>query len=164
MPTGTNAFEILTAHRFYLGLELDDSQDGIDGIFLECRGFQQTQEVIEVCEVTPQAWGSAGATQGRVVRTKMPGNVKSGNLTLRRGMTLSKTFWTWFHQVQEGNWAKQRKDASLVIYDQASAEVARFDFSRAWPTSYKFTDVSARSTDIEIEELEIAFEEFKRVS
>jgi hypothetical protein len=31
------------------------------------------------------------------------------------------------------------------------------------PSSYKITDVNARSTEIEIEEIEIAFEEFKRV-
>ncbi len=155
-------FEFLTAHRFYLELKLDGSQDKVDGFFLECRGVQRTQEVIEVCEVTPQAWGSSGQSHGRVVRTKVPGNVKSGNLTLRRGMTFSATFWKWFQQVQDGNWMKQRKDASLVIYDQGSIEVARFNFFKAWPTSYKITDVNARSTEIEIEELEVAFEDFVR--
>lgn len=163
MPTPASPFEILTAHRFYLGLELDGSMDRVDGIFLECRGFQRTQEVIEVCEVTGQLWGAEGKSKGRVVRTKIPGNVKSGNLTLRRGMTFSTTFWKWFQQVQDGHWGKQRKDSSLVIYDQASIEVARFNLFRAWPTSYKITDVNARSSEIEVEELEIAYEEFQRV-
>lgn len=163
MPTTTSPFEILTAHRFYLGLELDGSTDTVDGFFLECRGFQRTQEVIEVCEVTAQTWGANGQSKGRVVRTKLPGNVKSGNLTLRRGMTFSTTFWKWFQQVQDGNWGKQRKDASLVIYDQSSTEVARFNLFRAWPASYKITDVNARSSEIEVEELEIAYEEFERV-
>ncbi|NJO79515.1 MAG: phage tail protein [Cyanobacteria bacterium RM1_2_2] len=161
MPTNTP--EILAAHRFYLGLELDGSYDAVDGIFLECRGFQRTQEVIEVCEVTAQHWGSQGQSKGRVVRTKLPGNVKSSNLTLRRGMTFSTTFWKWFQQIQDGNWGKQRKDASLVIYDQSSTEMARFNLLRAWPTSYKITDVSARSSEIEVEELEIAYEEFARI-
>lgn len=163
MPTPASPFEILTAHRFYLGLELDGSKDSVDGIFLECRGFQRTQEVIEVCEVTAQTWGAKSQSQGRVVRTKLPGNVKSGNLTLRRGMTLSTTFWAWFQQVQDGNWGKQRKDAALVIYDQSSQEIARFNLFRAWPTSYKITDVNARSSEIEVEELEIAYEEFARI-
>ena len=157
------SFEILTAHRFYLELKLSGSQEVVDGIFLECRGFQRTQEVIEICEVTAQKWGAKGQTDGLVVRTKMPGNVKSGNLTLRRGMTFSTTFWQWFQQVQDGNWKEQRKEASLAIYSQGSEVVARFEFSGAWPTSYKITDVSARSTEIEVEEVEIAFEEFKRV-
>lgn len=163
MPTTASPFEILAAHRFYLGLELDGSADTVDGFFLECRGFQKTQDVIEVCEVTAQTWGANGQSKGRVVRTKLPGNVKSGNLTLRRGMTFSTTFWKWFQQVQDGNWGKQRKDASLVIYDQSSAEVARFNLFRAWPASYKITDVNARSSEIEVEELEIVYEEFERV-
>lgn len=155
-------FEILTAHRFYLGLTLDDSREDVDGIFLECRGFQRTQDVIEIAEVTPLTWGK-NKQQGQVVRTKLPGNVKSNNITLRRGMSFSMVCWTWFDQVQQGNWGKQRKNGALSLYDQAAQEVARFEFSGAWPTRYMIADVSARSTEIEIEEVEIAFEEFARV-
>ena len=152
--------EILTAHSFYLELKLDKSQDQVDGTFLECQGFKRTQDAIEVCEVTPQKWGAA--KNGRVIRTKVPGNVKSGNLTLRRGMTSSIALWNWFQEVQEGKWANQRKNASLTIYNQAGEEQARFELAGAWPTSYKLADVNARSADIEIEEVEVAFEEFKR--
>lgn len=155
-------FEILTAHSFYLELTLDGSQNPVDAIFQECQGFKRTQDVIEVCEVTSQKWGSEAKNKGLVVRTKLPGNVKSGNLTLRRGLTCSMTLWDWFQSVQVGNWAKQRRNASLTIYNQAAEPQARFDLTGAWPTSYKIADVSARSTDIEVEELEIAFEEFKR--
>jgi phage tail-like protein len=154
-------FEILTAHRFYLELKLDSSSEPVDGVFLECQGFKRTQDAIEICEVTSNKWGQA--KKGLVVRTKIPGNVKSGNLTLRRGMTLSMAFWNWFQAVQDGKWATQRKNASLTIYDQAAQMQARFDLTGAWPASYKIADVSARSTDIEIEEVEVAFEEFKRV-
>lgn len=152
--------EILTAHRFYLELKLDDSQEQADGTFLECQGFKRTQDAIEICEVTPNKWGKA--QKGQVVRTKLPGNVKSGNLTLRRGITSSIALWNWFQKVQDGKWADQRKNASLTIYDQAGQEQARFELAGAWPTSYKIADVNARSTDIEIEEVEVAFEEFKR--
>lgn len=155
-------FEILTSHRFYLELKLDNSSEPVDGIFLECQGFKQTQDAIEICEVTSNKWGTAN--QGLVVRTKIPGNVKSGNLTLRRGMTLSMAFWNWFQAVQDGKWATQRKNASLTIYDQAAEVQARFELASAWPTSYKIADVSARSTEIEIEEVEVVFEEFKRVN
>ncbi len=152
--------EILTAHKFYLELSLDGSNEQVDAIFLECQGFQRTQEVIEICEVTPNKWGKA--SKGQVVRTKLPGNVKSGNLKLRRGMTKSITFWKWFQSVQDGNWAIQRKNASLTIYDQAGQPQATFNLKAAWPASYKLTDVNARSTDIEIEEIEVAFEGFER--
>ena len=152
--------EFLTACRFYIELKLDGSSQ-VDAIFLDCQGFTRTQDVIEACEVTPNKWGSA--SKGEVVRTKLPGNVKSGNLTLRRGMTSSNTFWNWFDAVQKGNWAKQRRSLSLTIYNQAGKAQARLELSAAWPAGYKIADVSAQSTEVEIEEIEVAFEGFKRV-
>ncbi|MEH2423253.1 MAG: phage tail protein [Nostoc sp.] len=161
VQAGGKNLEILTAHRFYLGLDLDGQQSP-DAYFLECQGFTRTQDVIEICEVTSQSSGS-GQSKGLAVRTKIPGNVKSGNITLRRGMTNSIDFWNWFDKVQTGGWANQRKLVALSIYNQASVEVARFELAGAWPTRYKIADVNARSTEIEIEEVEVAFEEFKRV-
>lgn len=153
--------EVLTACRFYLGLELDDSEDPVDGYFMECQGFKTTQDVIEICEVTPQKWGNSNQ-MGRPVRTKIPGNVKTNNITLKRGLTISQTLWNWFKEVQQGNWHKQRKDGALTIYDQNGEAKARFEFSRAWPTSYTIADVNAGSSDIEVETLELACEAFVR--
>jgi phage tail-like protein len=158
MATLSN-IEFLTAHNFYLELTLDGSGQA-DAVFLECQGFQCTQDIIEVCEVTSNKWGQA--QKGLPVRTKVPGNVKIGNLTLRRGASSSLTFWKWFEAVQEGMWAKQRKDAALIIFDKASQPQARYELSGAWPTNYKIADVNARSNELELEELEIAFEGFKR--
>ena len=153
--------EILMSCRFYLELKLDGSTDPVDAYFMDCKGFKRSQEVIEACEVTPQKWGKA--TYGQVVITKVPGNVKSNNLILRRGMTSSITVWNWFNEVEQGGWAKQRKNGDLVIYNQASEEQARFRFLGGWPTSFKISDVKAGGKDFAIEEMELAVEEFTRV-
>ena len=153
--------EILTSCRFYLELSLDGSSQSIDGIFLDCKGFKCSQEVIEVCEVTPNQWGKA--QKGMVMRTKIPGNVKTTNLVLRRGLMSSMALWQWFEAIQKGNWAKQRRDGSLKIYNQKGESQAQFEFLNGWATSYNISDLSASSTDYEIEELEIACEVFKRV-
>lgn len=152
--------EILTSCRFYLELQLDGSQDSVDGVFMDCKGFKCTQEAIEICEVTPEKWGKAN--KGFVVRTKIPGNIKINNLVLRRGMTCSMTLWKWFEEVQKGNWSKQRRSGSLTIYNQAGSIQAKFQFEGAWPTNYTISDVSASSNDIEIEELELVCEKFIR--
>lgn len=159
----TEKYEILTTSRFYLELTLDGSQEVIDGYFNECKGFKRSQEVIEICEVTPQKWGSKGTKFGRVVNTKIPGNSKSENLVLQFGMTISTTMWKWFEAVEQGNWAAQRRDGDLTIYDQSGVERARFRFIGAWPISYKISDVSAAKGDFEIEELELAIDEFIRI-
>lgn len=156
-------FEFLTAARFYMELHLDGSQEPVDGYFMECQGFKRSQEAIEHCEVIPQKWGKNSTARGRVVRTKIPGNIKSENLILRRGLTISMTMWQWFNAVETGSWAEQRKNGDLVIYNQASEEQARFRFQGAWPTRYKIADVKAGSNEFEIEEVELAVDEFLRI-
>jgi phage tail-like protein len=161
MPNIINDFpEILTNCRFYIELKLDGSEDPVDAYFMECKGFKRTQDIIEVCEVTPQRWGKAKS--GQVVRTKVPGNAKSSNLVLRRGMTKSITVWKWFEAVEQGNWAEQLRDGSLSIYDQGGNQQAIFQFQGAWPTSYTVSDFSASNGDMEIEEMEVAVTTFTR--
>ena len=80
-------FEPLPSYKFLVELSLDNSSDKVDGVFLECQAFQRTQELIEICEVTSNKFGKA--TSGMPVRTKIPGNVKSGNIILRRCMSSS---------------------------------------------------------------------------
>ncbi|WP_392533607.1 phage tail protein [Nostoc sp. C117] len=157
----TNFFtsEILTNYRFFLRLDIIENDSEL--YFLECQGFKRTQDVIEICEVTSQKWGNA--SKGKTVITKLPGNAKSSNITLRKGLTKSRDMWKWFEKVEEGKWAKKREFISLSIYDQTATEQARFELAGAWPTSYKIADFNANSHEIEIEELEIAFEEFQRV-
>lgn len=155
--------EILTACRFYMEFHLDGSQEPIDGYFMECQGFQRSQEVIEICEVTRQKWGKNGTASGRVVRTKMPGNPKSENVVLRRGLTISMTMWKWFNAVEEGKWADQLKNGDLTIYNQGAEEQARFRFKGAWPTRYKIADVKGGSNELEIEEVELSVDEFLRI-
>lgn len=156
-------YELLTNSKYYLEITLAGSQDEIDGYFMECQGFKRSQEVISACEVTPQKWGSKDAKVGRVVRTKLPGNSKSENITLKRGLCISDTLWKWFKAVEEGKWSEQRRDGDLTIYDQSTDAKARFRFFRAWPVSYKISDLKAAGADFELEELELAVEEFIRV-
>lgn len=156
-------YEVLVSSKFYLEIRLRGSDDRMDGYFMQCEGFERKQEVIEVCHVTPQKWGRMGNSAGRVIQTKIPGNSSSGNLTLKRGLTLSPVMWKWFAAVEAGNWAKQRREGDLTLYDQGAIERARFRFSGAFPVRYKISDVNVQASEFEIEELELAIDEFRRV-
>ncbi|NJN88233.1 MAG: phage tail protein [Leptolyngbyaceae cyanobacterium SL_7_1] len=161
MPNLINHFpEVLTTCRFYLELKLDGSQDPVDAYFMECKGLKRSQAAIEVCEVSPRHWGKAKS--GQLVHTKLPGNVKTSNLTLRRGMTQSTTLWNWFEAVQAGNWAKQLRDGSLTLYDQLGNTQALFQFGGAFPLSYLVSDLNASGGELAIEEMELAIETFTR--
>lgn len=152
---------LLMASGFSITLQLDGSSDSLDGVFQGCDGFDFTQEVIQFREVTNEPWGKA--SKGRSRLTKLPGNVDGGNLTLRRGMTISKSLWLWFSQVQKGNWFEQRKTMSITFYEATKPKTI-FRFTEAWPTRYRIGDMETNSSDVEIEEVEIAYEGFERVS
>lgn len=152
--------ELLAASQFYMELSLDGSAGVSDAVFLECQGFQKTQNPIEIVEVTANRGGQS--KQGQLLTTKLPGRMTVDNIVLRRGMTKSVTFWDWISAVAAGQWADQLKDGSLTIYDQGGNAQARYDFFNAWPIRYKVADVSAQSTEIEIEEVEIAVSDLTR--
>lgn len=174
--------EVLSSSRFYLEILLEKSgvgKDSIDGYFMECQGFKRSQEVIEICESTPQKWGSAKSQEkkgmGRVVRTKIAGNVKCDNIILKQGLTISPIMWKWFKAVEEGDWAKQRLNGQLNIYAQGFSGKgkakegqailgAQFFFYGAWPVSYKISDVKAGSNEFEVQEVELAVDQFIRVN
>lgn len=158
-----NLAEILTACRFYVELTLDGSKDGVDGLFMECKGFKVAQEVVEFTEVFPEPWGKA--KRGMLYTSKLPGaKTTIDNISLRRGLSGSETLWNWLNAVQEGNWEKQRRNGSITVYRQNGNMGALFQFENAWPISYSVTDNAASSSELACEELEIACEVFKRVS
>lgn len=153
--------EVLTTSRFYVELQFKGSSQA-DAYFMECKGLKYSHDPIEACEVTPQQWGKA--KKGYIVRTKIPGVYKVGNISLKRGMMTNSTkLWEWIQSVQEGRWSTERRDGALVVYEQGGNEGARFQFLRAWPVSYSFGGSTVSSGDLAIEELELAIEDFKRI-
>jgi phage tail-like protein len=152
---------LLMASSFAIKLKLDNSNDLLDGTFMGCDGFDFTQEVIQFREVTSGRWGEA--MKGRSLLTKLPANAVGGNLTLQRGMNISKSLWEWFESVQDGKWFKKRR-AMSVTFTQGNNLDAVFEFTDAWPTRYRIGEMKADASNVEIEEVEIAYEGFKRVS
>ncbi|MDZ4877418.1 MAG: hypothetical protein CLLPBCKN_006853 [Chroococcidiopsis cubana SAG 39.79] len=158
-----NPFQYTTAaQNFSVDLTFVGSQQPVDATFLACEGLNSTQDVIEICEVTPELWG-APRNKGRVIRTKLPGNIKYSNFSLLRGSSKSYAFWNWIQLAQDGNWSECRLDASVIIYDPSRKRIAQFDLSRAWPANYEISNLNSRSQDLLVESLEVAFEGFRRV-
>jgi phage tail-like protein len=127
----------------------------IDGLtqasFQECSGLDATTEPIEYRE------GGDNTT----VR-KLPGRTSYSEITLKRGMTDSTELWDWFKQIRDGNVA--RKNGSIVVYDLTNAaEVARWNFIRAWPSKWEGPSFNATGNEIAVETLTLAHEGVDRV-
>ncbi len=159
--------EYLSSTKFYVELHIDDSDDRVDGYFTECSGLSRTQDVIEHCEATALLWGSGvfgvPTARGKLVRTKMPGEAKSANITLKQGLSVSKAFWRWMKQVEDGNWNEKMRDGDITVYNQASEESARFRFEQAWPVKLNITNFSASGNEMSSVEIELAVHQFYRV-
>lgn len=136
------------ARNFNFMVELD----GITrGSFIECSGLDATTEVIETRE------GGENTT----VR-KLPGKTTFADITLKWGVTDSMELWDWRQQIIDGN--VQRKSGSVVLFDLANIkEVARWDFTDAWPTKWEGPALNATAHELAIETLVLAHEGLKRV-
>jgi phage tail-like protein len=95
---------------------------------------------------------------------KLPGLTKTGDVTLKRGVTTSLDLANWFHQGVNGQIAGSRRNVAIVVQDEAGADVARFIVSQAWPTKYVTSDLHAQGNEVLIETLELANEGIERVA
>ncbi len=132
-----------------------DIQGQVTGYFTEVSGLGSEQEVIEH-KVVNEA--------GVEVVLKIPGRLKWENIVLKRGITSNMDIWTWRKKVEDGDVNGARADGSIVMYDQALTEVARWNFQQAWPVKVTGPSVKSDSNEIGVEELTIAHEYIERVN
>jgi len=125
------------------------------GFFTECSGIGSENEVIEHKVVS----------DGKEIVMKIPGRLKWENIVLKRGITSSMDIWDWRKEVEQGDVEKARREGAIVMMDsKLEKSVARWEFTRAWPSKVTGPQPKADSNEIGIEELTITHEYIKRVS
>lgn len=125
--------------------------DGITrGTFQEVSGLDATTEPIEYRE----------GGQNTTVR-KLPGLTKYGNIVLKRGVTSDTELYDWHRQTVLG--VIDRRNGSIIVLDRQGGEVARWNFTDAWPTKYDIPDFNATGNEVAIETMEIVHEGVERV-
>lgn len=95
---------------------------------------------------------------GKPIVKKMPGATSYGDITLRRGRTTSNALWEWFKQVEQGRINEARKNASIVLFDYAYGEVARYNLLNCWISQIRLGELSAGANTPLIEEAVIVHE------
>ena len=123
---------------------------------------------IEVSVSTSKASGAGG----QIEEVKGLGNtVSSPDLQLSRIAPLdsgSDKLWTWFNDIRGAGLKAtdrtgQRKNGSIVLYDAARTEVARFNFFKAWPSKISTDQLSVDSTEAVKESITMVIERLERV-
>jgi len=124
----------------------------INGYFTECSGLGSETEVVDHKIVK----------DGKEIVRKIPGRLKWGDITLKRGVTTNLDFWDWRKLVEDGNVAKARKNGSIMMFDQEGKEVARWNFAAGWPSKISGPSVKSDGNEVSVEELTIVHEGIER--
>ena len=100
---------------------------------------------------------------GETIIQKTPGLLIWLNVTLRRGLTSSTDIWDWRQMVVDGQIDEARVLCSIIAFDQANLEIARWNLTNAWPSKIVVLD-TAQGVDYLIEEVVLVHEGIERVS
>jgi len=131
---------------FHFALDL---QGAISGYFTECSGIGSESETSEQKVVNEK---------GVQVVLKVPGRLKWGDITLKRGITSDMQIWTWRKMVEDGDVKGARKNGSIIMFDQSLKAVAQWDFKNAWPSKVSGPSPKSDSNEIVLEELTVVHE------
>ncbi len=115
--------------------------------FTEVSGLDITTDVIEYREGSSPVYG----------KTKMPGQHKFSNLTMKRGIFKSDNeFYAWYNTITMNK--VERRDITISLLDETLAPVVVWKIKNAWPTKITSTDLKADGSEVAIESMELAHE------
>ena len=137
--------------------------DGVAIILAGVSGLDMEYDI-----VSTQQTGMSGKTQ--MIKTR--GSIqKVADLSITRMApmdAMSDPIWKWFGDIRNKgfagtNRAGNRKNGSIVLYDSARNEVARFNFFNSWPSKISTDQLSVDSSEVVKESITLQIERLERV-
>ena len=146
MPTE----ELFGAYNFLLEISgITGDSKTIVGGFKSVTGMDSETEVVEFKQ-----------GNDRVVRKK-PGRTTYNNIVLERGYTATDDLWQWRNNIEKG--IIDRRSGSIIVLDQdLTTEVARYNFYEAWPCKWYVPEMDSDNSAMAIEKIELAVERTER--
>src|SRR6266851_7089620 len=129
------------ANRFYVEV---GQKNEFQAVFSEVSGLQVEMQTTDYEE---------GGENNFV--HKLPGRLKVSNVTLKRGLVKSNEFLTWCMKAALEK-PMDRRNVSIVLFDQAANTVMRWNFLNAFPVKWVGPQFTADSTTLAIESVELA--------
>jgi phage tail-like protein len=131
--------------KFYFTVDITDV--GTDLPFQEVSGLD--------VEAQPIEYRAGNSKVFSVI--KMPGIVKSGNVTLKKGIFVKDNkFWAWYSEIKLNT--VKRRTVTIKLLDEAGAPTMVWTLKNAWPTKITGTDLKSDGNEVAVETLEIAHE------
>ena len=87
----------------------------------------------------------------------LPGRVRAGRLTLKRGLVEASKLLKWYEAVMTGNTKGAQRNMSITLWDSTKRPVMRLDFERAYPVKWSGPTLNTGENTVAVETLEVAF-------
>jgi len=88
---------------------------------------------------------------------QLPGRVRPGKVTLKKGVSSSPELMHWYRDVVNGKISDSERNMSIVMYDSQHEEVMRLNFERVYPVKWSGPNLNMGENSVAIESLELAF-------
>lgn len=99
---------------------------------------------------------------GKFVTRQVMGRQKPGQLTIKRGLTDSKTITDWLKKVMQGDIAGSRKTAEVTIYTPDGNALKRMNYTNVWVKDVEVSgSLKAGSTDPMTEAFTLCWDEME---
>ncbi|MEI2765952.1 MAG: phage tail protein [Dermatophilaceae bacterium] len=126
----------------------------LDGIevpkVIEVSGLTSEVDKIEMKQQTKD---------GKYVVRNLIGRPKSGQITVTRGLTDSKSITDWLKTVMEGDVAGARKTAAVEITDFKGSTIKTLEFKNVWVQKVEVSTLKAGATEQATEKFTLCFDE-----
>lgn len=87
---------------------------------------------------------------------KIPGLARVSNIVLKRGITKGNNdFYSWFNSSREKT---DRRNVAIKLLDEDKNVVMMWLLTNAFPSKIQYTGLQALSSEVALEELELAYE------
>ncbi|MCB0466092.1 MAG: phage tail protein [Aequorivita sp.] len=88
---------------------------------------------------------------------KMPGIVKTGNVTLKKGIFVNDiNFWKWYEAIKMNT--IKREAVTIQLLDEKGKPTMTWILTNAWPTKITVTDMKTDANEVAVESLEFSHE------
>ena len=89
---------------------------------------------------------------------KMPGIVKYGNVTMKRGIFVNdNNFWKWHAEIKMNT--IKRRTVLIKLLDENGETTMQWQLNNAWPTKITSTDLKSDGNEVAVDTIEIAHEQ-----
>ena len=129
--------------KFHFQVKWDDTEIA----FQEVSGLDIESEVIEYRAGNNPVFSTV----------KMPGMIKSGNITMKKGVfAKDNALFDWFSEIKMNT--IKRKALTISLLDESQAPTMVWKVQNAFPVKITSTDLKADGNEVAVETLEIAHE------